>query len=72
MGLQQLGVEGKLESWFCTCKFSNKSILLANKAPTASSPRRCGLVVYKVSHGETYSDFESIAKVCWKSKILKY
>ena len=43
MGLQQLGVEGKLESWFCTLKFSNKSILLANQTPTASSPRRCAL-----------------------------
>ena len=39
-GLQQLGVEGKLESWFCTLKFSYKSIHLANQTPTASSPRR--------------------------------
>ena len=39
-GLQQLGVEGKLESWFCTLKFGYKSIHLANQTPTASSPRR--------------------------------
>ena len=41
MGLQQLGVEGKLESRFCTLKSSYKSIHLASQVPTASSPRRC-------------------------------